>query len=126
MDGNWLKQVKGLLVERSQQIERRAGSATSIAPLAEVPNHSEFVDIAQTLEQLGRDTSLAEQDRKEWISIQRALNKMSQGSFGICEECDEEIPRKRLLVLPEARYCADCQAIQERQSAKLFQGRLAS
>ncbi len=126
MDGNWLKQIKGLLVERSLQIERRVGSASSIAPLAEVPTHSEFVDIAQTLEQLGRDTSLAEQDRREWISIQRALNKISHGSFGVCEECDEEIPKKRILVLPEARYCADCQAREERQHAKMFQGRLAS
>src|SRR6478736_2743950 len=80
--------------------------------------HAEIIDIAQALEQIGRDTSLQEAERRELIAIERALAKMATGNFGICEDCSEEIPSKRLMVLPEARLCANCQTFEERQNAR--------
>jgi DnaK suppressor protein len=85
----------------------------------EEPNNSaEIIDIAQALEQLGRDTSLKEAERRELLAVEKALAKMATGSFGICEDCGEEIPQKRLMVLPEARLCAHCQAYEERQASR--------
>jgi phage/conjugal plasmid C-4 type zinc finger TraR family protein len=100
MDGKTLEQLRNSLIEIS-------------APQAEI------IDIAQSLEQLGRDTSLAEQERRELLAVERALAKMASGSFGICEECAEEIPQRRLMVLPEARLCAHCQAYEERQNSRI-------
>jgi DnaK suppressor protein len=79
---------------------------------------AEMIDIAQTLEQIGRDASLQEQERREAVAIERALAKMASGSFGICEDCSEEIPAKRLMVVPSARLCAQCQTFQEKQSSR--------
>ena len=41
--------------------------------------------------------------------IDTALDKIREGSFGICEECGDEIDERRLKVLPFARFCRDCQ-----------------
>lgn len=41
-------------------------------------------------------------------SLQSALRRMDEGSFGLCETCAAEIPFGRLLVIPEARVCAGC------------------
>jgi DnaK suppressor protein len=41
--------------------------------------------------------------------IDIALDKLSEDSYGICEECSGEIDEKRLRVLPFARFCRDCQ-----------------
>lgn len=41
--------------------------------------------------------------------IDIALDKIREGSYGICEECSCEIGERRLKVLPFARYCRDCQ-----------------
>ncbi len=41
--------------------------------------------------------------------IDIALDKIKDGSYGICEECAEEIGEERLKVLPFARFCRDCQ-----------------
>ncbi len=49
----------------------------------------------------------------------RTLAKLSTGNFGSCEDCGEEIPAKRLMVLPEARLCAHCQTFEERQNARM-------
>lgn len=44
--------------------------------------------------------------------IDRAVRKIdhSPDQFGICESCEEEIPDKRLELMPHATLCAECQA----------------
>ena len=41
--------------------------------------------------------------------IDIALDKIREGSYGICEECSDEIDEKRLRLVPFARFCVDCQ-----------------
>jgi DnaK suppressor protein len=45
-------------------------------------------------------------------SINRALRKLREepDEFGVCEDCGDEIPEKRLAVMPWATMCAECQA----------------
>jgi DnaK suppressor protein len=117
MDGKTMQQIRDSLLTRWQKIEN-SPSRNSDIHNDMYPAHAEIIDIAQALEQIGRDTSLQEAERRELIAIERALAKMATGNFGICEECGEEIPSKRLMVLPEARLCANCQAFEERQNAR--------
>lgn len=127
MEGKTLAQLRDLLLARWRQYrktaERDRRRETESAEMNSPP--AEIIDVAQSLEQLGRDTSLAEQERRELLAIERALAKMATGSFGICEDCGEEIPIKRLMVLPEARLCAHCQAFEERQNARVRSFRVA-
>jgi DnaK suppressor protein len=118
MDGNTMEQIRALLLERWRMIEKTA-TATRDIDAEEMLPQAEMIDMAQSLEQIGRDTSLQEQERKELLAIERALAKLSTGNFGSCEECGEDIPHKRLMVLPEARLCANCQTFEERQSARM-------
>ncbi|HLM20145.1 MAG TPA: TraR/DksA C4-type zinc finger protein [Propionibacteriaceae bacterium] len=41
--------------------------------------------------------------------IDSALQRLEEGSFGICERCAEPIPWERLEVLPMSRLCTPCQ-----------------
>jgi DnaK suppressor protein len=47
--------------------------------------------------------------------IDGALRKLGTApdDFGLCAECEEEIPRKRLLLMPYALLCAGCQTRRE-------------
>src|SRR4051794_22792422 len=108
MDGKTVKQIREALLERWKKIGANSTRESEMNGDLYVA-HAEIIDIAQTLEQIGRDASLQEAERRELLAIERALAKMSTGNFGICEECGEEIPSKRLMVLPEARLCANCQ-----------------
>lgn len=40
--------------------------------------------------------------------LQRALAKMDEGSYGVCDRCGSEIAHERLLVIPAAVQCAAC------------------
>lgn len=46
--------------------------------------------------------------------IERALRKMDEGIFGLCEECEEPISLKRLEARPEAQLCIQCKEAQEK------------
>jgi RNA polymerase-binding transcription factor DksA len=45
--------------------------------------------------------------------VDRALQKIDQGSYGVCDRCGREISKGRLDALPYAVYCIDCQDIVE-------------
>ncbi|WP_374536096.1 TraR/DksA family transcriptional regulator [Micromonospora aurantiaca (nom. illeg.)] len=34
---------------------------------------------------------------------------MSEGTYGVCERCGQDIPTARLEILPSARFCVPCQ-----------------
>jgi RNA polymerase-binding protein DksA len=53
--------------------------------------------------------------KTELTHIETALRRIAVGSFGICEECDDEIPLKRLRVRPDASLCLDCQEVMEKE-----------
>jgi DnaK suppressor protein len=61
---------------------------------------------------------LGDREREKLRSIDEALLKIEEGEYGICEECEEEIPLGRLKVVPFAHYCVKCKADIEKQQAQ--------
>ncbi len=57
--------------------------------------------------------SLQEMRNRERRMIDEALDSLDEGSYGMCADCGEEISEKRLLALPFARLCVDCQSKKE-------------
>ncbi|MEU3553823.1 TraR/DksA family transcriptional regulator [Streptomyces fragilis] len=43
--------------------------------------------------------------------VEAALRRMDEGRYGICHRCWLPVDRKRLRVVPQARYCAPCQRL---------------
>lgn len=41
-------------------------------------------------------------------NVNEALEKIKKGSYGICENCNKEMPKERLEVNPSAKKCLDC------------------
>ncbi len=46
--------------------------------------------------------------KKRLKSVQKALELMDQGKYGICVKCENEIPKGRLESMPETRVCVNC------------------
>src|SRR5262245_36227818 len=57
---------------------------------------------------------LAELDSRELGQIERALHRLKQGTYGVCESCSEKIPIGRLNALPYSTLCIECQREMER------------
>lgn len=57
--------------------------------------------------------SLMEMRNRRRQSIDEALVRLSEGTYGICAECGVEISEKRLEAVPFAKLCVECQSKQE-------------
>lgn len=49
------------------------------------------------------------QELEKLKKIETALRSLQDGTFGICQSCEEPIPRRRLLAIPWADHCVPCQ-----------------
>jgi len=56
---------------------------------------------------------IRDRERKLILKIKGALEKIDNGTFGICEVCEEEISEKRLKARPVTTLCIDCKTKQE-------------
>ena len=82
-----------------------------------IENAAEDFDRLQ--QQLNREVAIRNLDRQSTLlkSVQAALKRVADESYGICLRCDEEIPEKRLKALPWAAYCVPCQEKVDAQRA---------
>ena len=56
---------------------------------------------------------IRDRERKLAGKIRKALLRIENGTFGICEKCEEEISFKRLEVRPVTTQCIDCKTKEE-------------
>ncbi|MDQ8705613.1 TraR/DksA C4-type zinc finger protein [Streptomyces sp. LHD-70] len=47
------------------------------------------------------------------VDVEAALTRLSEGRYGICQLCRRPVARKRLMIVPQARYCGPCQQVKE-------------
>ena len=83
--------------------------------IASIP---EDVDLAQALSD--RETSdilvhLLDQNREQ---VERALERVKEGAYGLCEDCGHRIPSERLRYQPAATRCVDCQGRWDRLNGR--------
>lgn len=86
-----------LLAETGQKIDSAMDSADQSA-----------LDVDQ-----GIDYSLLEMKYEQYKDIADAFRKLQNNTFGLCEECGQEIDIKRLQVNPLARFCITCKQKKE-------------
>jgi len=99
------------LLETYRDVVARLRNETAVPTAA--ASSSDFLDIAQSVEQqeLARLTTTRLADRAKRLQI--ALVRVADGEYGLCSACGASIPPKRLLAMPEATTCVACQARRE-------------
>jgi RNA polymerase-binding transcription factor DksA len=59
--------------------------------------------------------NLLANEQQQLEEIGDALERVRQGTFGLCEGCEEPIPKARLKEIPYARFCVACARKQEQR-----------
>jgi DnaK suppressor protein len=59
---------------------------------------------------------LSDRERSKARNIDDALERIEEGSYGVCDACGLEIAQERLTAMPFTRLCRDCQQDQEREN----------
>lgn len=102
------EQLKQKQTEILEEVGKTLSEMTDQTTNIPDPNDRASVESGRSFELRIRD-----RERKLLAKIDEALNRIDEGSFGICEDCGEEIGLKRLEARPVTTLCIDCKTIQE-------------
>lgn len=114
-----LKKFKDLLTKRKAEIIASADTTKEEGIGFDPDDLPDEVDLAST--EAGQSLNLRLRDRERVLlkKINEALQKMEEGTYGICESCGENIGIERLEARPVADYCVRCKEEQEKRE-KLY------
>ncbi|HFQ62083.1 MAG TPA: RNA polymerase-binding protein DksA [Epsilonproteobacteria bacterium] len=110
-----LEEFKNKLLDRRVQIEKNlTGTSLELDGMRDLELNDEGDYAAASAETIV-DSAILVQQRKELNEIELALDKIKQGTYGICEMCEDPIGRPRLEVKNFARFCITCREINEKE-----------
>lgn len=109
--------LKAILLKKRNEvvdgIEARIGRKLTTETGQKVDSAMDSADMSSHDVEQGMDYSLLEMKYEQYKDIADAFRKLETVSFGLCEECGEEIDIKRLEVNPLARFCIACKTRKE-------------
>lgn len=115
MDKKFIDEMKIILEQRKKSLEKSLEDVAQKSSRIKNTYEAKFPEYG-TSEEEGADevatftdrVSLEENLETNLQEVEAALKKVQHGKYGICEECNKEIDRQRLKVMPTARWCLAC------------------
>jgi DnaK suppressor protein len=112
--------LRHLLLERRQEVQKQIDRL--LAQHRDIHSHFRDSSVLDSEDMSLRDSTGAQQialleaRTRQRNQLDEALHRLDDGTYGICEDCDEPISPARLRALPFARRCIKCQ-----EQAELFE-----
>ncbi len=114
MEESKLEHFRGMLLEEMRVLLDDAGKTVS-EMTAETTCFPDPNDRATQESDRSFELRIRGRERKLINKIREALERIDEGTFGICEMCEEEIGEARLKARPVTTLCIDCKMEQERK-----------
>jgi DnaK suppressor protein len=109
-----LRLHKSLLARRTDLNKKLAEDLNNLRNYTNTDSPGDSADAAFESGSDEMASQLAEIDARELSQIERAMVRLKQGTYGICEGCQDKIPVGRLNALPYTTVCIDCQREMEK------------
>ena len=109
-----IQQIESILIRRREALRRSLSGELGQFRTSDESFVGDPLDAAVEGEYAEINSELAETEVRELGRIGRALERVREGHYGVCEGCGKKIPVARLRALPYATMCIECQAKSER------------
>ncbi len=106
-----LKDIKEKLIAEREGLLKKLKENDLSVDDSETPDP---VDLAVRNYSKNLMLAVSENDSRQLILINEALERIDDKEYGLCQNCDKEINPKRLDAIPWARYCLSCQELVEK------------
>lgn len=114
MDKKTLKECVSKLEQlKKENVESIKNLNLSLENIESSSDSGDEMDHSTNLSELSRIRNLKKQLETKSLQIQAAEQRIDKGLFGICSSCEDDIPKKRLIVNPLSIRCLSCQEDQE-------------
>ena len=104
-----IKNLHQVLIRRRDALRKALAGDLSLLKELREQTGGDVVDFALDSAQDEISSQLAEVESRELAHIETALERIGEGSYGVCEGCATNIPLARLQALPYATTCIGCQ-----------------
>jgi DnaK suppressor protein len=104
-----LRLHKSLVVRRTDLLKKLSDNLNNLRNFQKGDSGGDAADAAFESGSDEMHSHLAELDSRELTQIDRALTRLKQGTYGLCEICQTKIPVGRLNALPYTTLCIGCQ-----------------
>src|ERR1700751_1541863 len=115
MDQKKTKKFRQRLLEEYQKLIRSIKRNRLAEEEIKLENPEDEGDLAKIIHNKELLYNLHESDFQRLKSIQEALKRMDRGEYGECIRCGEDINEKRLMAVPWATLCINCQEEAEKE-----------
>ena len=105
-----IDRFRRILTATAAELERRTRQRDGIV----VERSADQLDEIQAASQRALAVCNLDREFTELRDARAALRRIEDGSFGTCQECDEDIHPKRLAAVPWATFCIRCQEAVDR------------
>ena len=112
-----MKKFRAILEERRQSLITQARKTLESDMVLSPDDRFDEVDQASSEYMQAFSFRLRGREKFLMDKIELALRKIDEGTYGVCEECEEIIALKRLQARPEAPLCIQCKEAQEKEEA---------
>ncbi len=122
-EGAWTKaEIKGVLDElhelRDKVVHTLAEQEEELAGLmrdaGDGAGHDQ-ADMGATSFERDHELTVVNNEREKLAQIDRALARIADGTYGICESCGNPIGKMRVMAFPRATLCLTCKQREERR-----------
>ncbi len=120
MDKKKLEHFKELLLKQRQQILNVGLLNKSEDLHVAQEDLSDETDLASSLIQQQLNCTIRDREYFKLRRIDAALDRIDEGTYGHCEDCDEEIGMKRLENQPWAELCITHAEEREREESQIY------
>ena len=110
-----LKRFQEMLEEKRKVVVERARQMLSEGMVLDANDLPDEMDLASSEYIQSFEFRLRGREKSLLSKLDLALKKIDDGTFGICEICEEPIGKKRLEARPETPLCIKCKEDQERE-----------
>lgn len=107
--------LRAKLETEREQLNARLNTDASQLAATVTAEPGDIEDSAAEAADQFRAQSMREHDRAHLAEVEAALARMNDGSYGICEDSDDEIPYRRLELEPTARVTVAAQEQRDRE-----------
>lgn len=112
---NLLNEKKETLIQELGYLEDNTMRLSSKEGAGDLSSHAyHLADHATETQDREQAFHMASREGKYLFYIEEALDRVRNGSFGVCKKCGKLIPKARLEAVPTAKMCIDCKTAQER------------
>lgn len=110
-----LLEMRTELEKELKDLEEASLNVTQSEASGEVGYDEDYADAGSFTFEREKDLSIANNVQDLLDKISRALGKIEDGTYGVCESCGQPIEAARLKALPHALLCVRCKTAEERR-----------